>query len=223
MWKRIPLVVSLSLVVLSVSAQWTTKDSLNLKRMLNGEEELKLNIHTIKLIDLGAVSGKPRLSTEKNWMLPDESLPAVLPDVKKVILTLHPYTASTRFDWDPVYQKKIKVSKDTWRGGETVALKVQFNYANWAATPMSGEGGYRRSREEIEASGIRTRLMDERENNKLVDRVVMIPRSSGLNLMRIFEKSFWDKKGNDRRARTLEVLRTYGDSTTIQLPEPIFR
>ena len=43
----------------------------------------------------------------------------------------------------------------------------------------------------------------------------------GLDLMTIFTKDFWDKKGRERRARTLEVLKAYGDSTTVLLPEPI--
>lgn len=40
-------------------------------------------------------------------------------------------------------------------------------------------------------------------------------------LMTIFTKDFWDKKGRNRRSRTLEVLKAYGDSTTVLLPEPI--
>jgi hypothetical protein len=43
----------------------------------------------------------------------------------------------------------------------------------------------------------------------------------GLDLMTIFTKDFWDKKGRNRRSRTLEVLKAYGDSTTVLLPEPI--
>ena len=34
-------------------------------------------------------------------------------------------------------------------------------------------------------------------------------------------KEFWNKKGRDNRARTLEVLRTYGDSTTVLINKPI--
>ena len=36
-----------------------------------------------------------------------------------------------------------------------------------------------------------------------------------------FTKNFWDKKGRDRRERTLEVLRAYGDSTTVLINKPI--
>lgn len=40
-------------------------------------------------------------------------------------------------------------------------------------------------------------------------------------LMAVFTKNFWDKKGRDRRERTLEVLRAYGDSTTVLINKPI--
>ena len=43
----------------------------------------------------------------------------------------------------------------------------------------------------------------------------------GLDLMAVFTKNFWDKKGKERRERTLEVLRTYGDSTTVLINRPI--
>ena len=43
----------------------------------------------------------------------------------------------------------------------------------------------------------------------------------GLDLMAVFTKNFWDKKGRDRCERTLEVLRAYGDSTTVLINKPI--
>ena len=43
----------------------------------------------------------------------------------------------------------------------------------------------------------------------------------GLDLMAVFTKDFWNKTGRDNRARTLEVLRTYGDSTTVLINKPI--
>lgn len=236
MIKRLVTGLLVSLVTLGVNAQWTAKDSLNLQRLLNGDGELKLNKEAIKQIDFGKVGGVPMQPKEKNWLLPDESLPAALPGKKKLVLTLHPYTANTRFDWDPIYQKKIKVGKDTWRGDEFYALKTQIRYTNWAKTPMDGGGGYRRSLEEIEASGIRHVVMGERANNMMVNKMQMLPTTGiplgngvtmsggtigGLNLMAIFEKSFWDKKGNERRARTLEVLKAYGDSTSAVFPDAI--
>ena len=39
--------------------------------------------------------------------------------------------------------------------------------------------------------------------------------------MAVFTKNFLDKKGKERRERTLEVLRTYGDSTTVLVNRPV--
>lgn len=236
MTRRLVTGLLVSLVTLGANAQWTAKDSLNLKRVLQGGEELKLNREAVKQIDLGKMMGAPRQSKEKNWLLPDESLPAVLPDKKKVVLTLYPYKANTRFDWDPVYQKKIKVDKDTWRGDPLYGMKGLLNFSNWAKTPISP--GIRKSLDEIRYSGVEFRQMGERLNNMLVNRAVISPTAGiplgggvtvsgvtlgGLNLMGIFQKDFWDKKGNDRRARTLEVLKAYGDSTTVNVPDPTVR
>lgn len=236
MIKRLVTGLLVSLVTLGVNAQWTAKDSLNLQRLLNGDGELKLNQEALKQIDFGKAVGVPMQPKTKNWLLPDESLPSALPEKKKLVLTLHPYTANTRFDWDPIYQKKIKVGKDTWRNDELYAMKMTLIYTDWAQNPMDGGGGFRRSLEEIQASGVRTVLMGERANNMMVNKVQMIPGTGlslgkgvtmsgstigGLNLMAIFQKSFWDKKGNDRRARTLEVLKAYGDSTTVGLPHAV--
>lgn len=234
--KRLMMFLLICPTILLARAQWTAKDSLNLLRILNGDGELKLNPEAVKQIDFGKVMGAPMQAKEKNWLLPDESLPSVLPDKKKLVLTLRPYTANTRFDWDPIYQKKIKVDKDTWRGDEFYAMKMLKNYTNWAKNPMDGGGGYRSSMDEIRASGIRYVQLGERANNMMVNKVQMVGTGiplgkggvtmnggtiGGLNLMAIFEKSFWDKKGNERRARTLEVLKAYGDSTSVGFPEAI--
>lgn len=239
MTKRLVTGLWLSLVALGANAQWTAKDSLGLQRVLNGGEELKLNQEAVKLIDFGKVTGMPQMSTEKDWMLPDVSLPSALPNNKpKVVLSLFPYKANTPYNWDPVFQIKIKVGKDTWRGDNFYNLKKQIDYSNWAKTPMDGGGGYRRSRAEIESSGTRTVVMGERVNNMMVNRTVMVPGSgislgkgvsmdgsavNGLNLLRIFEKSFWSRGGNRRRERTLEVLKAYGDTTTVKIPDGVLQ
>lgn len=239
MTKRLVTGLLLSWVALAVNAQWTTKDSLNLVRILNGGEDLKLNLDAVKQIDFGKVTGVPEISKEKNRMLPDLSLPSALPNNKpKLVLTLYPYKSTTRYDWDPVRQIKIKVGKDTWRGDNFYNMKKQIDYSNWAKTPMDVGGGYRRSRDEIEASGIRTVVMGERVNNTMVNRTVMVPGSgislgkgvsmdgsavNGLNLMRVFEKNFWSRGGGRRRARTLEVLESYGDSAVVGVKEAVLQ
>ena len=86
-----------------------------------------------------------------------------------------------------MYQKKIKIDKDTWRGDPFYELKILRIYSDWAKTPF--EKGVRKSMDEIEATGMRYR-MTERANNMAV-------------------------------ARTLEVLRAYGDSITVRGKEPV--
>lgn len=232
--KRMILALALCLTTLLVRAQvWTAQDSLHLKKLLGSDRELELNMDAVKSIDFGSVEGTPRMSMEKKWMLPDESLPKALPK-PKVVLTLMPYKANTRFNWDPVYQKKVRINKDTWRGDPYYALRIQRSYSNWARNPMSA--GVRKSLEEIKASGVRFRQLTERANGMFVNSVVMdspIPlfggsgvyvnggTIGGLDLMAVFTKDFWDKKGRDRRERTLEVLKAYGDSTTVLINRPI--
>ena len=89
-------------------AQWSARDSLNLQKLLESGEELKLNPKAVRQIDFGSAVGTPRMSVEKKWMLPDESLPEALPK-PKVVLSLMPYKANTPCNWDPVFQKKIRI------------------------------------------------------------------------------------------------------------------
>lgn len=185
MTKRLTILLVASLTVLIAHAQeWTTKDSLKINRLLNGKEELKLNLEAVKFIDLGMGMGKPRMSDYKAWMLPDETLPLVLPNKKKVILTLHPYTIYTKYNWDPIYQRKIKVGNGM--GKPTIANYQKGVSLGGGVSVYGGTIG-------------------------------------GLNLMRIFEKDFWDKAGRDRRARTLEVLKQYGDSTTVLINHAVMQ
>ena len=224
--------VSLLLTVVCY-AQWSVQDSLKLQKLLESSEELKLNPKAVRQIDFGSAVGTPRMSEEKSWMLPDESLPEALPK-PKVVLSLMPYKANTRFNWDPVYQKKIRVDKNTWRGDPFYEIRHQRSYTNWARNPMAKD--IRKSLEEIQASGVRFRQLSERANGMMVNSVVTdspIPlfggsgvyinggTIGGLDLMAVFTKNFWDKKGRDRRERTLEVLRAYGDSTTVLINKPI--
>ena len=177
-------------------AQWSAQDSLKLQKLLEGSEELKLNPKAVKQIDFGGAVGSPRMSEEKRWMLPDESLPEALPK-PKVVLTLMPYKANTRYNWDPVYQKKIRVNKNTWRGDSFYELCRQRFYTN------------------------RTRSRKANEIRIGEDVSVCGGTISGLDLMAAFTKEFWNKTGRDNRIRTLEVLKTYGDSTTVLINKPI--
>lgn len=222
MTKRFVLLLLVCPVALVVHAQWTAKDSLKLNRVLNGHEEIKLNKNAIQQIDFSNMFGSPLEAKDKPGLRYDETLPEALKK-KKVVLTLRPYNAHTKYNWDPVYQRKMKVGKDTWKTDFSATT-----YSNWAKSPM--DKGIRGSLEEIEATGVHFRLLSERANNMMVGAYGISPGGGiklgrnvtiqggtigGLDLMRIFEKDFWDVKGRERRERTLEVLKAYGDSTTV--------
>ena len=189
--KRFVIAMALSLTTLLMYAQeWTSKDSLHVKKLFDGEQELILNPDAVKSIDFGNAAGTPRISKEKSWMHFDESLPQVLPK-PKVVLTLSPYTATTPYDWDPVYQKKIRVTKNTWRGDPFYELR-QLLYTKSSNISLGKGGVY------ISGGAI-----------------------GGLDLMAMFTRDFWSKKRLETRDRTLEVLRTYGDSTNVMINVPI--
>lgn len=199
---------------------WSPQDSLRLHRLLNGEGEVKLNPDVLKEIGVDTPLGTPKASMDKSWLDFDTSLP-VMPQMpeKKVVLTLRPYTANTKYNWDPVYQKKINVNKNTWRGDPFYELTTRSIYSNWAKTPM--DAGPRETVEQIEATGMRY-MVTERVNNVATARW-RGTGSSGFtgDFMTPFTKEFWNVKGRKRRARTLEVLRTYGDSITVRSKEMI--
>lgn len=225
--KCIGLAMCLFLFVHIASAQeWTPQDSLKLDRILHDEEELHLNRNAIEQIDLGSgIIGGPMISTQKQWLLPDETLPTALPNElsldKRQYLTLRPYTGSTPYDWDPIRQKKINVNKDTWRNDPFYHFKTQFIYSNWAKTPL--DKGVRNSIEEIEASGLRYNPLANRSANAILGGWQKTSGPTGLDLMTPFTKDFWNRNGRKRRIRTLEVLSQYGDSATTQENSPIIK
>ena len=170
----------------------------------------------IDAIDFGSGGiGTPMISTEKQWLMHDESLPVALPNKqpldKKVYLSLRPYTANTPYDYDPVRQKKIKVNKDTWRNDPFRHFKTQFIYSNWAKSPL--DKGVRNSLAEIEASGQR--------QNPFTQSWHSTSAPTGNDFMPPFTKDFWNRSAVKRRRRTMEVLSQYGDSTTANINVPI--
>ena len=200
--------------------EWTPQDSLRLRRLLDSEGEVELNPDVLREMGIDTPWGTPEAEEDKPWLDFDVSMPA-LPRTpkKKVVLTLHPYTANTKYNWDPVYQKKIKVDKNTWRGNPFYELAVLKIYTDWAKTPL--DAGPRESVEQIEATGLRY-MVTERANNMAVGswRGVGGGAVSG-DFMRPFTKDFWNRKAARRRARILEVLRAYGDSVSVRRKEAV--
>ena len=201
--------------------EWTPQDSIRLHQLLQGEGEVKLNPEVLKEMGVDDLLGTPKASQDKSWLDFDNSLP-IMPRVseKKIVLTLRPYSANTKYNWDPIYQKKIKVDKDTWKSDPYGELTSRFIYSNWASHPL--DAGPRERLEQIEATGLRYRVT-ERANNMAVGSWQGAAGSGirGLDLMAPFTRDFWDVKGRKRRARTLEVLRAYGDSITIRTKKPV--
>lgn len=181
--KRFLLFVGLlvSVALPSCAQNWMPQDSLRLQQLLNGEGEMKVNREVLKELEMNTSLGVPKAVLDKPWLDFNTSLPTVpqAPE-KKVVLTLRPYTARTKYNWDPVYQKKIKIDKNTWRGDRFYALKN--------AKPLPAY-----------------------KQNAL-----------SCDLMYIFTRECWDVKGRKRRARTLEVLKSYGDSTTVLINHPVW-
>lgn len=232
MMKRPVLLLATCLVSQLIYAQWTKQDSINLQRLLTGEKEIKLNPGVRNMIDFGKESNVPLSPKQNPGLKYDETLPAVYPDKQKVKLTLNPYSIYTPHNYDPIHQKVIKPD---------VLSEHMKPYTNWARTWR--DASPRRSREEIEATGVRYNIMGNRLNNKYVNTysftqtagsiplgggVTVTTTGSGsaiggLDLMKPFTKEFWDRKGTERRERTLEVLQAYGDSTTSLIPEEVYK
>ncbi|WP_281644285.1 DUF4858 domain-containing protein [Bacteroides zoogleoformans] len=186
---------------------WTPQDSLRLQQLLQEKKEIKLNLEVLKELDITVPSGNPKLENHKSWMDFDTSIP-VIPQASEqtVKLTLRPYTANTRYNWDPIYQKKIKIGKNTWRGDEFYALKILRTPTNWAKSPL--DAGPRETVEQIEASGLRYRVTERGNNMAVGGWQGVSSKPSGIDLMAPFTQEFWILKGRKRRARTLEVLKS---------------
>lgn len=197
--------------VLPLCAQnWTKADSLRLQQLLQTEGEIQLNLDILH--EAETPWGSPKVLEAKPWLEVDETLPAVQGiQPRKVKITLFPYTANTPYNWDPVRQRKIKVDKNTWRNDPFYELKTRTIYSNWAKSPL--DPGLRESVEQIEATGLRYRV-GGRVANQSVFVWEAVSRPSGYSLMP--EKGALKFKARKRRARTLEVLRTYADSTRIE-------
>ena len=218
------LICALFVVHISYAQEWSTQDSVRIDKLINVEQELNINRDLIVQIDFGsAVMGTPYLYTEKSWLAPDATLPISLPDEipldKRKMLTLRPYNGSTPYNWDPIRQKKIKVTKDTWRDDPYYEIKKRRIYSNWAKNPF--DKGIRNSVAEIEATGLRYNPLAGRVGNAMVGAWQSTPNATGLDLMTPFTKEFWSKSMMKRRRRTLEVLSQYGDSTTVDVNSPI--
>lgn len=233
--KRLILFPAALMVSLTLCAQWNTGDTVRLRNMLNSPGEIKLNPNVVKMIDFGSAFNKPIYPNNPALKF-DETLPEAVPEKKGLGISLMPYTANTRFNHDPIYG----AGKDVRQLRSLQAVLSRTIPANWAKNWM--DGTFRKSREEIEAAGVREVMGVERRNNVYVNSYAISPLNGnsialgggktwtntasgsaigGLDLMTVFTKEFWDKAGGKRRKRTLDVLKNYGDSTTVLINHEI--
>ena len=117
--------------ILTSKAQLSKRDSIHLKQLLEGDEEIKLNQEAVKNIQFNFAPDinemhKPKMSEEKPWMEFNKSLPKNFNDTvqwrKPKFIRLLPYTIFTRLGEDPVNDIMIKTRKDTLR------MKLKFDY-----------------------------------------------------------------------------------------------
>lgn len=119
--------------------EWSANDSLRLQRWLEQEGEVPLHA----LPELDTTTGTPLMDSRKPWLDFDTSLPKLQPQAErpKMRLTLRPYSASTRYDYDPVYQRKIKVDKDTWRSVPVAGFNRTAVVSGAAREPVQKPSG----------------------------------------------------------------------------------
>lgn len=182
--KRIILLLLFLGMAYIANAQWTKQDSLKLKRILDGKEELRLNEKVVNEIDLGGPNDGPRISTQKRWMQPDETLPTVPYEaVEEETDTLRAKTsAGNRLDL--LKKMDIKLPKVV---GIPLGRGVKLDKV--ALTRVTGLA-------KLQVPGSVRSLQVE-------------VRFSGLDFMSVFTKKFWKRKERQRTQQTKQVLRSY--------------
>lgn len=121
-----------SIGVISSQAQLTKQDSLRLQQIINGKDEIKLNMEAVKDIHFDfnptkeIMKSKPMMSEDKSWMKYLEDLPKNYLDSTKwkkpKFIRLTPYSIFTKFGEDPVNDPIIHRKKDT------LTVKIKFNF-----------------------------------------------------------------------------------------------
>lgn len=202
--KRLGIAIALCLTVqLSYSQVWTAQDSLRLRKLLDSKEELQLNKEAVRAIDFGGVTVAPKMSEQKNWLLPDESVVGILPKSKTSSGLMTWYKNNILPNWGTACWRKAKTNNSIWSGTSVYALPNRIPYSEWKRSLL--------------AEGMYTPFDGIRVGQAYINGGTI----GGLDLMAPFTKDFWDKKGRENRIRTLEVLRTYGDSATVSINRPI--
>lgn len=229
MRKRLYLFIIVCSVSIWSHAQWTNSDSIALKRMLNSDGEIKINPDAVKQIDFGFI-GEPLVPGERPALNYDETLPKsdyLQKEKYNFRFSLSIYKPTTKFNYDPVLDRKIKVGSNTWQIKPYNYLFKNTIPTNWARNWKDNR--LRNSQEEIRAAGVR-QVIIATGRNRHVPSYEILPMNGnavnlgggktmhttntgstigGLDLMAPFTKEFWDRRPAKRRARTLQVISNY--------------
>lgn len=168
-------------------SQWTKQDSLNLKRILDGKEELRLNKKTVRDVDFGGVNDTLRASTHKSWMQPDETLPTV------------PY--------EPINEEPDTLGAEA-RPAEVSGAKITIEEMNIKLPKIEGiplGRGVRLSKVTVTRV---TDLTNPRSAGSSRSFLVKIG-FSGLDFMSVFTRKFWERKERQNSQQTRQVLKSY--------------
>lgn len=173
-------------------AQWTAQDSLKLKKILERDGELKLNEEAVKSIDFNSVlfpNNQPMI--HKNSLKFDMTLPGSPENRKEEIqprsrLSLRPYKATTKYNYDPVYKKKISIDQK-YRGDVSSLYR-------------DGAPGTRRG---------------PMNDTRLMMMNGTFSGSFRCDFDKILSKRYWDFRGRKNSRKTLEILKTYTDSVLL--------
>lgn len=196
---------------LHARGQWSKTDSLQLDRLLQSNEELKLNKKVIRQIDFGSFLGTPEIVDEKPALDWNVTLPVKRTERERGYIPLKAYTANTPFNYDPVLKKKIKVGPNTWKRVRVYNKRYDINNMI-SAVEKTNKYEIKLDDKYIPVSFVKGVQVYTHINGGGI---------GGLDFNAIFTREFWDKSIGERRRRTLEVLKQYGDSTTVNINKSV--
>ena len=221
------LVIFFSLLSTAVKAQWSKSDSLGLDRLLKSGKEIIINREELRNIDLGGgkLINKPLNPPSYQHTVPfDETLP-FHPNTMK--LTLHPLV-TTHYNWDPFYPFSRVQIKGMWIPQiEKPDQEARLKSMNGIITAKMQQ--WLREKGTVKLpSWLGGNYMQYKPDEAQVVKLPFVEKNTGTyshgasiscDLMLIFEKRFWDRAGEKRRARTLEVLKHYNDVAPLPMKE----
>lgn len=179
MWERLFVSVVFLLLTGACYAQWTPEDSLRLKNSLKNGEELKLNKEAVRRIEFNTDAEAPRMSKEKGWMRFDESLPRVI-------------SPSSVVESDSLYSRR-RIT-----GEKLPLLMLEIYNPAYASLPL-------------DTLTVTMEIKLPPPDGISLGNGVRVSGGlfSGLDLLQVFTKEFWQFRKKRMRAGTYEALGKY--------------